>query len=81
MKATGIVRKIDELGRIFIPRELINHFSFEERQPLEIFVSGERIVLQKYQPGCVFCGNIGGTVTYKGQRICLDCIKEASKAV
>ncbi|MBE6855196.1 MAG: AbrB/MazE/SpoVT family DNA-binding domain-containing protein [Ruminococcus sp.] len=56
MKNTGIVRKVDELGRVVIPKELRNTLGINERDPLEIYVEGHKIILQKYQNRCVFCG-------------------------
>ena len=60
MKATGVTRKVDELGRIVIPKELRNTLGIKEKSPLEIFVEGEDIVLQKYQPGgvCALTGEV-----------------------
>ncbi|WP_368936789.1 AbrB/MazE/SpoVT family DNA-binding domain-containing protein [Bacillus sp. SH8-8] len=60
MKATGVTRKVDELGRIVIPKELRNTLGIKEKSPLEIFVEGEDIILQKYQPGsvCVLTGEV-----------------------
>ena len=57
MKATGIVRKVDELGRIVLPIELRRTLNIEIKDPLEIYVDGESIMLKKYQPACVFCGS------------------------
>lgn len=79
MKATGIVRKIDELGRIVIPMELRRTLDIKERDPIEIFVDGERIVLVKYRPGCVLCGSAENTRTFKGNRICQKCINELKR--
>lgn len=56
MKATGIVRKVDELGRVVIPKELRRTMEITEEDSMEIFVDGDRIILKKYRPGCVFCG-------------------------
>lgn len=58
MKATGIVRKVDELGRVVIPIELRRTLGIGEKDPLEIFVDGEEIILRKYEPCCVLCGQI-----------------------
>ncbi|PEN36922.1 AbrB family transcriptional regulator [Bacillus toyonensis] len=60
MKATGVTRKVDELGRIVIPKELRNTLGIKEKSPLEIFVEGEDIVLQKYKPGrvCALTGEV-----------------------
>ena len=79
MKATGIVRKIDELGRIVIPMELRRTMDIKERDPIEIFVDGERIVLVKYQPGCTFCNSQDKIRTFKGSRICQKCINELKR--
>ena len=57
MKSTGIVRKVDELGRIVLPIELRRTMGIEVKDALEIYVDGDHIVLKKYEPSCVFCGN------------------------
>ena len=57
MKSIGIVRRIDELGRVVIPIELRNKFGISEKDPIEIYVEGSTIVLKKYEPNCIFCGN------------------------
>lgn len=79
MKATGIVRKVDELGRIVVPIELRRTLNIEEGDPLEIFVDGEEVVLRKYEPGCVFCGNAKYVVGFKGKKVCTNCIKDICK--
>lgn len=79
MKAIGIVRKVDELGRIVIPKELRRTLNIEEGDPLEIFVDGEEVVLRKYEPGCVFCGNAKYVVEFKGNKVCTNCIKDICK--
>ena len=66
MKSTGIVRKIDDLGRIVLPIELRRTLEVSERDPLEIFIEDNTIILKKYQPACIFCGNAKDVVTYKG---------------
>lgn len=76
MKSTGVVRKIDELGRICLPMELRRTLNIAERDALEIFVDGEQIVLKKYQPACIFCGEADGVMNYKGKNICKSCLKE-----
>lgn len=73
MKATGIVRKIDELGRIVIPIELRNTLDIKTKDALEIFVDGDNIVLGKYQPSCIFCGSREKTVFFKGKLVCDKC--------
>lgn len=73
MKSTGIVRKVDELGRIVLPIELRRTLNINEKDALEIFVDTDRIILQKYEPACIFCGNADGIITYKGRNICEGC--------
>ena len=79
MKSTGIVRKLDELGRIVLPIELRRTLNIEDKAPLEIFVEDNKIVLQKYQPACIFCGNAEGVFDYKGRNVCRDCARELNK--
>ena len=79
MKSTGIVRRIDELGRVVIPIELRNKFGIDEKDPIEIFVEGSNIILKKYEPNCVFCGNTKNLVEYKGKLICEKCSKQISE--
>lgn len=76
MKATGIVRGVDDLGRIVIPKELRRTLDIAERDCLEIFVDGEQVILRKYEPSCVFCGQAKDVFNYKGKNICHSCIEE-----
>ena len=76
MKATGIVRKVDELGRIVLPIELRRTLDIAERDPLEIYVEGSSIVLKKYGPHCVFCDSSKDVTVFKGKNICPKCLKE-----
>lgn len=79
MKSTGIVRKVDELGRVVIPIELRRTLNIEEKDSLEIYVDGEHIILKKYEPACIFCGNAKDVIIYKGKNICPDCMTEFKK--
>ena len=79
MKSTGIVRRVDELGRIVLPIELRRTLDITEKDTLEIFVDGEQIVLKKYHPACIFCGEANGVINYKGKQICKSCIKEIKR--
>ena len=79
VKATGIVRKVDELGRIVLPIELRRTLDIEERDSLEIYLDGDRIVLQKYEKACLFCGATRGMTSYRGKNICHECIRNLSK--
>ena len=78
MKATGIVRRVDELGRVVIPIEMRNKFGIAEKDPIEIYVDGSSIILKKYEPNCLFCGNSKKLVEYKGKLICSKCLKQIS---
>lgn len=73
MKSTGIVRRVDELGRIVIPIELRNKLKIGERDPLEIYVDGSSVILKKYEETCIFCGSNKNVVEYKGKLICEKC--------
>ena len=73
MKATGIVRKVDELGRIVLPIELRRTLGIDVKDPLEIYVDQEKIILKKYEPTCVFCGNAGDNKLFHGKNVCHEC--------
>ena len=75
MKSTGIVRKMDELGRVVIPIELRRTLEIAEKDPLEIYVDNNMIILKKYEPACIFCGDARNVVNYKGRNICSSCLK------
>lgn len=68
VKATGIVRRVDELGRIVLPVEL--------RRTLEIYVDGASIVLRKFRPNCIFCNSSRGVSEFRGKNVCQKCLKE-----
>lgn len=76
LKSTGVVRKTDELGRIVIPIEIRRNMDIENKDALEIYTSGEYIILQKYQPVCIFCGETGEIINYHGKNICKKCLVE-----
>ncbi len=79
MKSTGVVRKVDELGRIVIPIELRRTMGIEEKDALEIYVDNEKIILKKYEPACIFCGNAEEVQNYKGKNICRSCLIDIAK--
>ncbi len=76
MKSTGIVRKVDELGRIVLPIELRRTLDIAEKDSLEIYVDDDRIILKKYEPTCVFCGSSKDVISFKGKNICPACLSE-----
>lgn len=79
MKSTGIVRKVDELGRVVIPIELRRTLDIEEKDALEIYVDSDRIILRKYEPACIFCGNADDVVNFKGKNVCQECLSSMSE--
>ncbi len=76
MKATGIVRKVDLLGRVVLPKELRDVYNISERDSMEIFTDKEKIVLKKYEPTCLFCGEGRDIISFRGKCICLSCIED-----
>ena len=75
MKSIGIVRKVDELGRIVLPIELRRTLDIAEKDSLEIYVDEDAIILRKYQPACIFCDNAKDIVSFKGKNVCPECMK------
>lgn len=73
LKATGIVRRIDDLGRVVIPKEMRRTLEIKEGDPLEFYVNGDQVILRKYEPGCVLCGSLEDLHTLEGKQICLPC--------
>ena len=76
MKSTGIVRKVDELGRIVLPIELRRTLDIDIKDSLEIYVDDSRIILKKYEPTCIFCGEGDNIVNYCDKNICRDCLEK-----
>lgn len=76
MKSIGIVRKVDELGRVVLPIELRRTLDIAEKDALEIYVDGSTIILKKYTPACIFCGDVKDVETYKGKIICKKCMQD-----
>lgn len=73
MKSTGIVRKVDELGRVVIPIELRRTLGIDLKDALEIYVDEEKIILKKYEPACIFCGSAVSIQNYRGKLVCKEC--------
>ena len=76
MKSTGVVRKIDELGRIVIPKEVRKKLEIDIKDSVEIYVEGNAILLKKFEPGCIFCGNSRNLNTYKDKLLCKKCLDQ-----
>ena len=79
MKSTGIVRKVDELGRIVLPIELRRTLDIAEKDNMEIYVDGSSIILKKYQPSCIFCDDARDVINFRGKNICPACLAALSE--
>ena len=79
MKSTGVVRRIDELGRIVLPIEIRKTLSLSSKDTVEIFVEGDTIILKKYEPSCIFCGSLDDAKFFKGRTVCEKCIADIKK--
>lgn len=79
MKSTGIVRKVDELGRIVLPSELRKNLDIKIKDSLEIYTSGDAVILKKYSPSCIFCGNYDDISVFKGKNVCKTCLNQLNK--
>lgn len=76
IKSTGIVRKVDELGRVVLPIELRRNLGIDVRDGMEIFVEDDQIILKKYSPSCVFCNNAGDIIKFNEKNICRSCLEK-----
>ena len=79
MKSTGIVRDVDSLGRVVLPKELRDTMNIVQKDRLEIYVAGDNIILRKYEPACLFCGNAGDVVSFKDRKVCKACLEELNR--
>ena len=79
MKSTGIIRKVDELGRVVLPIELRRTLDIAERDEVEIYMENDRIILQKFEPACIFCGSSRNLVSFRRKNVCQGCIKRMSE--
>ena len=73
IKSTGFTRKVDELGRIVLPMELRNKLGIMDKEQIEILVDGSSIILRKYNPNCIFCGNSKDLLSYNNKLVCSKC--------
>ena len=76
MKTIGIVRKVDELGRIVLPIELRRTLDIAVRDELEIYLDDDKVILRKYEPSCIFCGSAEDVVYFGNKRVCPRCIEK-----
>lgn len=75
MKATGVVRRVDQLGRVVLPKELRRALSINHNDPLEILVDKDYIILKKNQPGCQECGELLNLVEGNNTTLCRQCLR------
>ncbi len=80
MKATGITRKVDDLGRIVLPKEIREQLDIADRTPIEIFTEDDKIILKKYSPACIFCGDATDMIMYREKLICKKCLSAMNAA-
>ena len=81
MKSQGIVRNIDELGRIVIPKEYRTQLGIANSDPVEMIMEGERVILTKYRSVCHFCGETDSLIDYRNKKICQKCASDISKSI
>lgn len=81
MKSTGIIRKIDELGRVVLPIELRRNLDISVKDAVEIYVEEDMVILKKYESCCTFCGKIGDLITFNERNICTDCANKITNAL
>ena len=81
MKSTGVVRKVDELGRIVLPIEIRKVLDIKSKDAVEIFTDNDKIVLQKYAPACIFCNDTEDVIYFSGKRVCASCIKQLKEQI
>ncbi len=83
MKATGIIRRVDDLGRIVVPKEIRETHGMQEGTPVEFFVEGEHIIIKTYKPGCVLCGEMENIKTIDGKehsiKLCTECLSKITR--
>lgn len=81
LKTTGITRPVDHLGRIVLPKELRDTFDIHTNDRMEVFTEGNDIILRKFERGCIFCGEMIDTTSFRGKRICSGCKKELKSSI
>ena len=81
IKSTGIIRRVDELGRVVIPKEIRIQFKIEEKDPIEVYVEGNSIVLRKYEDTCIFCGKKNELQNFSNKLICKKCCEDIKNLI
>ena len=78
MKKTGIIRRLDKLGRVVLPIELRRGLDWNEHDRVEIFIEDDRVILQQYEPNCLFCGGTKNLKEFRGKQVCARCVEKMS---
>ena len=81
MKSTGVVRQLDNLGRVVLPIELRRTMDISVKDPLEVFVEGDSIILRKFQESCVFCGGTDSLLSFREKLLCPACAKAIGQLI
>lgn len=81
MKSSGIVRRMDPLGRLVVPKEIRKVLNINPQDPFEIYVDNNTIVLRKYEPACFFCNETENVINYHGYNICKNCIEKLKESI
>ena len=81
MKSTGVVRRVDELGRIVLPIEIRKVLGINTKDAIEIFTDNDKIVLQKYAPACIFCNETEDVIYFNNKLVCASCIKQLKEQI
>lgn len=80
MKSTGVVRRIDDLGRIVLPIEIRKNLNIGNRDAVEIFIDEDKVILKKYEPACIFCDNADDVILYRNKLVCRECVDKLQSA-
>ena len=82
MKSTGMIRPVDKMGRVVIPKEIRAQLQIENNvDSFEIYLEGDKVILKKYHPTCIFCNGLADSVNYEGYNVCKDCIEKLNDKI
>lgn len=76
MKRTGIIREVDELGRVILPKEVRKTMNLSDKDSVQLFTANHKIIMQKHEPGCIFCNETEDVIVYKGKSVCKGCLNK-----
>ena len=79
--ADGIIRPVDRMGRVVIPKEIRKQLNIEsDVDSVQITVEGDKVIIKKYQPTCMFCSRLGPSIEFQGNVVCKECIEKLELA-